>query len=99
VVMTVDDGKTVEQLHCLITGRVQGVGFRMFVQDMAIALGLTGWVRNQGDTGSVEMVAEGNRTDLQRLLDAVRQGPPGARVDQVVDTWSEASTRFDRFSI
>lgn len=97
--MTVNDEISVGRLHCRISGRVQGVGFRMFAQDTAIALGLTGWVRNQENTGGVEMVAEGSLADLQRLLEAVRRGPPGARVDHVEDTWGEASAGFDRFTI
>jgi acylphosphatase len=66
-----------------VQGRVQGVGFRWFVRERARALGLAGWVRNL-PSGSVELVAAGEMEALQRLDAALRAGPPGARVDDVV---------------
>jgi acylphosphatase len=68
------------RLH--VVGRVQGVGFRMFVVDAARAEGLTGWVRNRAD-GAVEVVAEGDADALSRFEWRIWQGPPGARVDDV----------------
>ena len=68
------------RLH--VVGRVQGVGFRMFVVDAARAEGLTGWVRNRAD-GGVEVVAEGDADALSRFEWRIWQGPPGARVDDV----------------
>lgn len=65
-----------------VVGRVQGVGFRMFVADTARIEGLQGWVRNLPD-GRVEIVAEGDAEALARFEWRVWQGPPGARVDDV----------------
>jgi acylphosphatase len=67
----------------LVSGRVQGVGFRFFVRDAARAEGVTGTVRNLDD-GAVEIVAAGDLDALDRFERRVRQGPPGARVDDVM---------------
>ncbi|MGH2464258.1 MAG: acylphosphatase [Candidatus Limnocylindrales bacterium] len=87
-----------ERLEATVIGRVQAVGFRVFVASRASALGLTGWVRN-GSDGSVECVAEGRRADLETLLAVLQLGPAGARVESVSRSWSAASGAFDRFSI
>jgi acylphosphatase len=63
----------------LVTGRVQGVGFRWFVERRARALGLAGWVRNLPD-GSVEVAAAGDDAALDALRATLREGPSGARV-------------------
>ena len=65
-----------------IRGRVQGVGFRYFVDGEARALGITGWVRNNMD-GAVEVLAQGSAAQLARLHERLRQGPRSARVDAV----------------
>jgi acylphosphatase len=67
------------RLEAIVTGRVQGVGFRWFARDRALALGLTGWVRNRAD-GSLEVVAQGPAVDLDRFERVLREGPPGAEV-------------------
>ncbi len=69
--------------HYLVSGRVQGVGFRAFVADTARAEGLSGWVRNLPD-GRVEAHAEGESEALARFEWRLWQGPPAARVDDVV---------------
>lgn len=66
----------------VVTGRVQGVGFRFFTQTLASREGLRGFVRNLGD-GSVEVVARGDIVALDRLALALRKGPPAARVMHV----------------
>ena len=66
----------------LISGRVQGVGFRYFTEAVAAREGLHGWVRNLPD-GRVEAAAEGEADAVERFERAVRHGPPGARVDAV----------------
>ncbi len=71
-------------LHFLIQGRVQGVGFRWFVQREAGELDLRGWVRNTED-GDVEVVASGSAEDLAELRSSLRRGPRGARVDRLVE--------------
>jgi acylphosphatase len=70
--------------HYLVKGRVQGVGFRWFVQREASEIGLKGWVRNT-DEGDVEIVAAGGLEDLAELKDALRKGSRGSRVDAVIE--------------
>lgn len=70
--------------HYLVKGRVQGVGFRWFVQREASEIGLKGWVRNT-DEGQVEIVAAGDPEDLAELKDALRKGSRGSRVDAVIE--------------
>jgi acylphosphatase len=71
-------------VHFLIQGRVQGVGFRWFVQREASELDLRGWVRNTED-GEVEVVAAGEAGNLDELRSSLRRGPRGSRVDHVVE--------------
>jgi acylphosphatase len=88
----------VAQLHATVEGRVQGVSFRYFVAEVATQLKITGWVRNRWN-GNVEVVAEGPRPQLERLLVALKKGPRAARVTKVTDQWGEASGEFSNFSI
>jgi acylphosphatase len=66
----------------IVRGRVQGVGFRWFVEREAHALGIAGWVRNNAD-GSVEVMAQGSGQQLSAFRGRLRQGPRAARVDNV----------------
>jgi len=66
----------------VISGRVQGVGFRYFVQAVAVRESIRGWVRNLDD-GRVETAAAGEAGAMERFERAIRQGPPAARVDRV----------------
>jgi acylphosphatase len=75
------------RVHCVVSGRVQGVAFRAATQHQACFLGLTGWVRNRAD-GTVEMLAEGERGRLQQLVDWCHEGPPAARVTRLEVQWS-----------
>jgi len=86
------------QFHAIIEGRVQGVGFRYFVEENAVDLGLTGWVRNCWD-GSVEVKVEGKRPDLERLLTAVQRGPRSAFVTNVKTEWLPATGEFASFRV
>ncbi len=90
--------KELIQLHAIVEGYVQGVGFRMFVQTIAISLGVTGWVRNLWD-GNVEVTAEGEQVILEKLLVALTQGPRGAQVINVHSDWMQATNEFDRFQV
>src|SRR6202142_3857853 len=81
--------KAAEALRFVVRGRVQGVGFRWFVEREAHILGIAGWVRNNAD-GSVEVFAQGTRDQLSGLKSRLREGPRAARVDAV--EVSEAST-------
>jgi acylphosphatase len=87
-----------ERLHAIVRGDVQGVGFRYFVQRRAQQLGLRGWVRNNDD-GTVELVAEGTRQQLEELKRALEEGPRLARVDRVETRWSEATGTLERFEL
>ncbi len=82
----------------IVTGLVQGVYYRADTQREAARMGLTGWVRNRRD-GSVEIVAEGKKGDIEKLVQWCRLGPPGAVVDNVEVEWSEPAGGFDKFSI
>ena len=77
-------------LHFLIRGRVQGVGFRWYVQREASELDLRGWVRNTED-GDVEVVAAGDTGDLAELRASLRRGPRGSRVDNVIEHYLDES--------
>ena len=69
----------------VVKGRVQGVGFRWFVESEAQKLGVAGWVRNNMD-GTVEVLASGSREQLAELRRRLRQGPRAARVDDVEES-------------
>ena len=87
-----------QRLHAIVDGRVQGVGFRYFTQERAVFLGLTGWVRNRWD-GTVELVAEGSKADLETFLKAIQRGPrPGTTQNVKVD-WLEITGEFSSFRI
>ncbi len=86
------------RLDAVVSGWVQGVGFRLFASRRAEALGLTGWVRNEAD-GRVRLVAEGPRAELETLLAALQLGPAGAEVDGVSAAWSSPTGAFARFEI
>jgi acylphosphatase len=76
-----------DALRAIVRGRVQGVGFRDYVETRARSLGLTGYVCNLSDGRSVEVVAEGPRHDLERLADCLHKGPTGAHVTAVETDW------------
>lgn len=69
-------------VHVMIAGRVQGVGYRMWVEQQAASRALSGWVRNRRD-GSVEAVFCGDAGAIERMLLACREGPPAARVSGI----------------
>ena len=85
-------------LQAIVQGRVQGVFFRAFVHRQAMALGLTGYVRNL-PRSSVEVRAEGERVKLEELLKSLHQGPPGARVEKVEVSWGDYSGDFSSFRV
>ena len=78
--MTTDP--SIEAKRFIVRGRVQGVGFRWFVEREAHTLGIAGWVRNDHD-GSVEVLAQGSRDQIAGLHSRLREGPRAARVDAV----------------
>ena len=68
----------------IVSGRVQGVGFRWFVDREARIIGLAGWVRNNSD-GNVEVLASGTEDQLAKLKSKLKQGPRASRVDEVIE--------------
>ena len=87
-----------ERLEALVHGRVQGVGFRVFVLRAARRQGLRGWVANES-SGRVRCVAEGSREELDELLRALHDGPAGAWVERVDATWRPATGEFEGFDV
>ena len=96
--MTDSDRDGRQRLEAVIRGRVQGVGFRWFVLREASRLGLDGWVANEPD-GSVRLVAEGGRVDLDRLAERVSVGPSGAHVADLDVRWGAACGAGNGFSV
>ncbi len=87
-----------ERAHILVSGRVQGVFFRDHTRRWAASLGLTGWVRNLWD-GRVEVLAEGEKENLEALIARLKQGPPSASVENVAVTWEDFRDEFSDFRI
>jgi acylphosphatase len=86
-------------VQATVYGYVQGVFFRAFVSRGAEELGLTGYVRNLASGEAVEVVAEGERRQLEKLVSHLKAGPPAARVERVVAGWSEYTGRYAGFRI
>jgi acylphosphatase len=84
--------------HLIIEGRVQGVFFRDSTRRVAIELGLKGWVKNRFD-GAVEVVAEGPKENVEKLVEWCHYGPPSARVTRVHEIKEEYTEEFDSFRI
>ncbi|TEB11848.1 acylphosphatase [Pelotomaculum propionicicum] len=84
--------------HVIISGMVQGVYFRAETRDQALALGVTGWVKNRPD-GSVEGLFEGERDNVEKLIAWCRQGPPEAEVSDVEVAWEKYWGEFTKFKI
>ena len=86
-------------VQAIVYGYVQGVFFRDFVSKQAKELGLTGYVRNLPGGEAVEVQAEGERKQLEKLIGYLNVGPPTARVERVVTNWSEYTGSYSHFSI
>ncbi len=84
-------------VHLLITGRVQGVGFRESMRAVAQALDVRGWVRNLAD-GKVEAVLQGDEGSVEQLVAWCHNGPPGANVKYVEADLIESDEEFIAFS-
>ena len=85
-------------MHIVVSGRVQGVGFRFFTAARARRLGVGGSVSNLPD-GRVEIAAEGERSALEALVATVRIGPPGAVVRDVRVDWTDVPAKIQEFVI
>jgi len=89
---------TRQRLRAVVRGEVQGVGYRYFARREAQSRGLDGFVRNHAD-GSVEVVAEGPRAQLDALVLALNRGPTAARVERVDCEWSAAEGVVSGFAV
>lgn len=86
------------RVHVLIKGQVQGVFFRKWVKEKADEFGLTGWVQNLAD-GRVEVVAEKEREQVNRLIELIKKGPRLAKIEDVDISWEDATGEFEDFEI
>jgi len=84
--------------HLLISGRVQGVAFRYYTQDIAQGLGVRGWVRNCWDS-KVEIIVEGEDEKVKKLISWCYQGPGSAIVEKVGIEWGKYRGEFNSFAI
>ncbi|MFZ5818304.1 MAG: acylphosphatase [Chloroflexota bacterium] len=84
--------------HIWVAGRVQGVGFRAFVQQTAMLIGVAGWVRNVG-YNTVEALAEGERDKVDRFLQAMKRGPRMSLVEATREEWEAATGEFSSFEV
>jgi acylphosphatase len=91
--------KELAALRTVVSGRVQGVLFRAFVQERATELGLIGSVRNLPSGDAVEVIAEGERGKLLELLGLLKAGPPGSIVANTTSSWSTPTGRYSGFRI
>jgi len=85
-------------LHATIQGRVQGVFFRASVEEEALKLNLTGYVRNKPGN-LVEVKAEGEKPNLEKLAEYIKVGPPGASVKDIIITWGEYTGGLSAFHV
>jgi acylphosphatase len=90
--------KVTEARRFLVRGRVQGVGYRWFVEREAHILGIAGWVRNNADS-SVEVLAMGTREQLSGLRSRLQEGPRAARVDDVQESNAKPVSGLKTFRI
>jgi len=87
-----------KRAHIFYSGRVQGVGFRYAAQDIAMNLGITGWIKNLDD-GRVEVVVEGTEEDIKKFLDNISKGALGRYIKEVVLSWEKPAREFNDFDI
>ncbi|MFL5624877.1 MAG: acylphosphatase [Ktedonobacteraceae bacterium] len=87
-----------QELYAMVRGRVQGVGFRYFVVEKAQSLGLRGYARNKSN-GDVEVLAQGPRSTLERLLTLLWRGPSAAQVHEVITVWRQPTEHIRGFHV
>ena len=86
------------RVHVLVYGRVQGVFFRVETRNEAIKRNVVGWIRNTLG-GKVEAIFEGEKTDVDQLIDFCRRGPLGAKVSGIDVQWEDYTGKFNSFKI
>ena len=86
------------QLHIIVSGKVQGVGFRYFSQMKAVQYGITGWAKNLAD-GSVEIVALGSKDQLDPFIEDLRVGNPFSKINNIEITENGITEDYHSFTI
>jgi acylphosphatase len=86
------------QLQIVVSGKVQGVGYRYFAQMKAVQFGITGWVKNRSD-GAVEMVTTGTKENLDLFIEEIRRGNPFSTVDQIEIKEISIGEKYQSFTI
>ncbi len=92
------DASDAVRAHVWVKGRVQGVGFRAYVESVAWQTRVAGWVRNVG-YDMVEAVAEGERANVERFIELTKQGPRASRVDESRIEWEEPTGEWREFGV
>ena len=87
---------SIKRVQALVSGRVQGVGYRYFATHAAEQLGVVGTVRNSAD--GIEAIAEGEESRLDEFLSALRRGPHAAEVTELSTAWDEPTGEFSEFT-
>ncbi len=95
---TQNETNDIQELHAYVDGWVQGVGYRYFVVNTAVSLDLRGYVRNLSD-GSVEVLAQGTRPTLERLLTMLQRGPSAAEVNEIRTDWRQPTEHLSGFHV
>lgn len=86
------------EIYCVVKGRVQGVGYRDFIEQYTHAEGLTGWIKNKSD-GSVEAVIQGTPEELKNCIEVLNQGSLLARVESLSVDWRTPERQYDEFKV
>jgi acylphosphatase len=86
------------RVHIWVKGRVQGVGFRAYIEYNALQIGVLGWVRNLG-RDRVEAVGEGTQAQIDQFIEIVKKGPSVSRVDETRAEYEEPTGYLDGFTV
>lgn len=90
--------KDFQEAHVVVTGMVQGVFFRRSTRDIASFCGVSGFVRNLPG-GQVEAVIQGERPEVEKVIDFMREGPPGAVVERISVDWRDPAEPYEGFHV
>ena len=86
------------QAHLIVSGKVQGVFYRASCQEIAVKYGLKGWVKNIS-TGQVEVLAQGEKEKIEKLIEWCKKGPPNAKVSEVKIEWKNLTNTYKSFEV
>lgn len=87
------------EIYCIISGKVHGVGFRAYVESIAHERGVTGWVKNNPEKGTVDLVFQGVPDILKECIEDLQNGSVLSRVDSVAVDWRTPKEQFSDFKI